>query len=185
MGKKYKEFLHTDLKLRGLITEKLVSAGVSRVEIERSGNQIVITVNVSRPGMVIGRAGSGVEELKKYLSTVAGSPVKLEVKEIRLPDLDAYLVAKNIATQIEKRYPPKRAMNQAIDRVIRSGAKGVKILISGRIGGAEIARREKASSGTIPLSSLRADIDFARVDAKTPTAGVLGVKVWIYKGEAS
>lgn len=182
-NKKYREYLLTDIKIREEVMRRLTNAGISTLSIERRGNQVAITVYVSRPGVVIGRAGSGVEELKKYLENKIGSRVKLEVKEIKSPDLEAYLIAKNIASQIERRYPPKRAMHQAVERVIRAGAKGIKIIISGRIGGAEIARREKAVWGTIPLSSLRANIDFAKVDAKTVTAGVLGVKVWIYKGE--
>ncbi|OGY28501.1 MAG: 30S ribosomal protein S3 [Candidatus Woykebacteria bacterium RIFCSPHIGHO2_12_FULL_43_10] len=182
-GKRYRDYLLADLKIREAVMSKLVPAGVAEVTIERSGNQTTVNVSVSRPGMVIGRAGTGVEELKKFLAVLSGGPVKLEVKDIKNPDVNAYLVAKNVATQIERRYPPKRAINQAVDRAMRAGAKGVKILISGRIGGAEIARREKAVSGTIPLSSLRADIDYASVAAKTPTAGVLGVKVWVYKGE--
>lgn len=182
-NKKYREYLLTDIKIREEVMKRLANAGISTLSIERRGNQVAITVYVSRPGVVIGRAGSGVEELKKYLENKIGSRVKLEVKEIKSPDLEAYLVAKNIASQIERRYPPKRAMHQTIERVMRAGAKGVKIIVSGRIGGAEIARREKAVWGTIPLSSLRANIDFAKVDAKTATAGVLGVKVWIYKGE--
>lgn len=182
-NKKYREYLLTDIKIREEVMKRLANAGISNLTIERRGNQVAITVYVSRPGVVIGRAGSGVEELKKYLESKIGFKVRLEVKEIKSPDLEAYLVAKNIASQIERRYPPKRAINQTIERVIRAGAKGVKIIVSGRIGGSEIARREKAVWGSIPLSSLRANIDFAKVDAKTLTAGVLGVKVWIYKGE--
>ena len=133
-AKKYKQYLLTDLKIRDWLMKKLANAGIAGVVIERSGNQTVVTVHVSRPGMVIGRSGSGVEELKKQLKTITESTLKLDVKEIRLPDLNAYLVGKNIATQIERRYPPKRAMNQSIDKVMRSGAKGVKILVSGRVG---------------------------------------------------
>lgn len=181
--KKYREYLLSDIKIREALMRKLAPAGISEVGIERQGNQLAIAVYVSRPGMVIGRAGTGAEELKKYLEKLASMVLKLEVKEIKSPDLEAYLVAKNVAIQIEKRYPPKRAMHQAVERVLRAGAKGVKILVSGRIGRSEIARKEKVISGTIPLSSLRANVDFASVPAKTATVGVLGVKVWIYKGE--
>lgn len=181
----YKALLMEDLKIRSMIMEKLRTAGISKVYIERSINQVKVTVSVSRPGMVIGRAGSGVEELRKNIEQLTKQKVKLEVQEIKKPDLDAYLVARDIANQIERRLPVKRILNKTVEKVMQAGAKGVKIIASGRIGGAEIARREKDSSGGIPLQTLRADIDFASVPAKTATAGVVGVKVWIYKGEVS
>lgn len=181
--KKYKELLLSDVAIRKLIMIKLRSAGVSRVIIERPAGKVNVTVHVARPGMVIGRGGSGVEELRKVVEKEVGSKISLNVEEIRRPDLDAYLVARSVADQIERRYPAKRAMIQTVERVMRSGALGVKILTSGRIGGREIARKEKQSRGSTPTSTLRANIDFAKVDAKTATAGVTGVKVWIHKQE--
>jgi small subunit ribosomal protein S3 len=181
--KKYKEFLHQDVRLREAVMKKLRSAGIGRVEIERAINKINITVYVSRPGMVIGRAGTGVEELRKSLESLANQSVKLNVEEIKKPDLNAYLVARSVADQIEKRMSVKRILKQTVEKVMSAGAKGVKIMASGRIGGAEIARREKEVAGTIPLHTLRAEIDFAAVDARTATAGTVGVKVWICKGE--
>ncbi|OGY26007.1 MAG: 30S ribosomal protein S3 [Candidatus Woykebacteria bacterium RBG_16_44_10] len=181
--KKYQELLLEDVKIRSLIMSKLKLAGVSRVIIERSSGKINISVRVARPGMVIGRGGSGVEELKKTVEGQVGQKVSLNVEEIKSPDLDAYLVARGIADQIERRFSVKRVMLQTIDRVMGAGAAGVKIICSGRLGGAEIARREKEVRGSIPTSTLRANIDFAKVDAKTATAGVVGVKVWIHKKE--
>jgi len=178
---RYKELLADDIKIREFIFKKLKNAGVNRVVIERSINKINISVFVSRPGVVIGRSGSGIEELKKEIEKIVGQKVSINVEEVKRPDLSAYLVAAGLAEQIEKRMPVKRIMQQAADRVMRSGAKGVKIICSGRIGGAEIARYEKRVIGSIPLQTLRADIDYAHVPAKTLTAGVIGVKVWIYK----
>ena len=179
--KKYREFLIEDFQIRKLIMEKLRNSGISHVLIERPVGKIKITIQVSRPGMVIGRGGSGVEELRKVTEEKIGKKVSLDVQEIKQFDLDAYLVARGIADQIEKRYPVKRATIQGAERVMRSGALGVKIICSGRLGGAEIARREKVARGSIPASTLRANIDFAKVDAKTLTAGIVGVKVWIHK----
>jgi small subunit ribosomal protein S3 len=179
-NKTYKTLLLQDLKLRDLIMNRLRNAGVSRVDIERSLNALAIRIFVSKPGLVIGRGGSGLEELRNLIEKVADQKVKLDIEEIRHPDLNAYLVARNLADQIERRMPVKRIMNQAADRVERAGAKGIKILISGRIGGAEISRREKTQRGSIPMSTLRANIDYASVPAKTATAGVTGIKVWIY-----
>ena len=179
-NKNYKTFLLQDIKLRDLLMEKLKPAGVSRVDIERSLNALAIKITVSKPGLVIGRGGSGLEDLRIFLEKEAGQKIKLDIEEVRQPDLNAYLVARNLADQIERRMPVKRIINQAMDRVMRSGAKGVKILVAGRIGGAEISRREKVQTGSIPMGTLRANIDFASVAAKTATAGVTGVKVWIY-----
>lgn len=184
VGGRYKNLLQDDLKIREMVMEKLRAAGISRVVIERSLNKLDVKVFVSRPGMVIGRSGQGVEDLKKRIEQLINQKVSLSVEEIKRPDLDAYLVGRGVADQIEKRMNPKRAIRAASDRVMRSGAKGVKILVSGRLGGAEIARREKISIGSIPLHTLRADIDFAVVPAKTATAGVVGVKVWIYREKA-
>ena len=180
-NRRYKELLLEDVSIRRMVMEKLKTAGISRVIIERPAGKINLTTQVARPGMVIGRGGSGVEQLRKAIEKKIGKKISLNVEEIRRPDLDAYLVARNIADQIERRYPVKRAMIQAVERVIRSGANGVKIICSGRIGGREIARSEKQIRGSIPTSTLRANIDFAKVDAKTATAGVVGVKVWIHK----
>lgn len=180
---KYKEFLEQDLKIRGYINTRLKNAGVANIMIERSINKANITINVARPGMVIGRSGSGVDELRKKLDSLIGQKISLNVKEVRNPDLEALLIASWIAGQIERRLPVKRVMAQSVGRVMRSGALGVKILCSGRLGGREIARSEKLVEGSVPLHTLRANIDFARVDAKTATAGVVGVKVWINKPE--
>ncbi len=179
--KKYKELLLQDVRIRKVIMDKLKPAGVSKVIIERSAAKVNIIVRVSRPGMVIGRGGSGVEDLKKMIEKELGQKISLNVEEIKNPDLDAHLVAVSAADQIEKRFAAKRVSNQVVDRVMRAGALGAKILISGRLGGAEIARKEKEVRGSIPNSTLRANIDFAKVDAKTATAGVVGIKVWIYK----
>jgi len=178
---RYKELLAADIKIREFAFKKLKNAGVSRVVIERSINKINISVFVSRPGVVIGRSGAGIEELKRELEKIVGQKVSINVEEVKRPDLSAYLVAVGLAEQIERRMPVKRIMLQAADRVMRSGAKGVKIICSGRLGGSEIARYEKRVIGSIPLQTLRADIDYAAVPAKTLTAGVTGVKVWIYK----
>jgi len=182
---KYRTLLLEDVKIRRMVMGRLKSAGISQVNIERSSGKITVIVKVSRPGMVIGRGGTGVEELRKVIEKEIGQKVSLNVEEIKNPDLDAHLVATNISDQIERRYPVKRAMLQSVDRVMRSGALGVKIMCAGRLGGAEIARKQKASSGSIPTSTLRANIDFAKVSAKTATAGVVGVKVWIHKKQES
>jgi small subunit ribosomal protein S3 len=179
-GPTYRKQLLQDLHLRELIMARLRPAGVSRVEIERSMNAIRVAVYVAKPGLVIGRGGSGLDELRQVLEREVGAKIRLDIEEIRHPDLNAYLVGRSVADQIEKRLPVKRVMNQTMDRVIRSGAKGVKIIVSGRIGGAEISRREKVQWGTIPMATLRANIDYASVAARTATAGVTGVKVWIF-----
>ncbi len=179
--KKYKNLLLEDVLIRKVIMPKLKTAGVSNVIIERPAGKIKINIYVARPGIVIGRGGSGVEDLRKFIEQKIGQKISLNIEEIKKPDLDAYLIARGIADQIERRYPVKRALLQGVDRVIRSGAQGVKIICSGRIGGREIARQEKQMSGSVPTSTLRANIDFAKVAAKTATAGVVGVKVWIHK----
>ncbi|KKR78044.1 MAG: 30S ribosomal protein S3 [Candidatus Curtissbacteria bacterium GW2011_GWA1_40_9] len=180
-------FLLEDNKIRKYLLEKLRNAGVSKVEIERFFDKRSITAHVSRPGIAIGRGGSGAEQvksdlLKKFKIKDVG---KLEIKfeEIKAPDLDAYLVAANISEQLQRRIPFRRVMNQSMERVKRSGAKGVRIALAGRLGGSEIARREVVKDGAIPLQTLRAEIDFAKIDAKVPKAGIVGVKVWIFKGE--
>ena len=182
---RYKDFLLQDKKIRDFVEVRLKNAGVSKVVVERSINKINITIHVARPGMVIGRSGSGVEDLRKKLDYLVDQKVSLNIEEVRNPDIDAHLVASWVANQIERRLPVKRVMAQSVSRVMRSGAKGVKIICSGRLGGREIAGREKLVEGSIPLHTLRANIDFARVDAKTATAGVVGVKVWIHKPAGS
>jgi len=184
----FAEYLLEDQKIRKFLMEVLKAAGISKVEIERSFDKRIITIHVSRPGVAIGRGGTGLEQLKdalmkKFKITDSG---KLDIKfeEVKSPDLDAYLVATNIADQLVRRIPFRRVMNQALERVKRSGAKGVRISLAGRLGGSEIARRETVKDGSIPLQTLRAQIDFAKIDAKVPRAGIVGVKVWINKGES-
>lgn len=185
-AKKYKEYVLEDIKIREILLKKLRPAGVSGVEIERSTNKLKVIIFVSRPGVLIGRGGTGLTELKKFLmkSLKIKSENALEIvpMEVRSADLSAYLVAQNMAEQLAKRLPAQRVMNQTIDRVMRAGAKGVRLVLSGRIGGAEIARREWKTSGTMPLHTLRADIDFCAYPALTKS-GYVGVKVWINKGE--
>lgn len=183
---KYSKNLAEDMKIRDLLMKKLRPAGIGRIEIERSSNKLKIIIFVSRPGVLIGRGGTGLTELKKFLmsSLKIKNENSLEIApmELRSADLSAYLVAQSIAEQLARRMPAQRIMNQAIDRVMRSQAKGVRIVISGRIGGAEIARREWKASGSMPLHTLRADIDFAVYPALTKS-GFVGVKVWINRGE--
>lgn len=184
----YASNLLEDQMIRKFILENLKNAGVSKVEIERSFDKRVIIIHVSRPGVAIGRGGTGHEHLKNILMSKIKitDPGKLEIKfeEIKTPDLDAYLVATNVADQLARRFPFRRVMNQTLERVKRSGARGVRISLAGRLGGREIARRETVKVGALPLHTIRAEIDFAKVDAKVPKAGIVGVKVWIYKGES-
>ena len=189
--KKYKEVLFSDYKLRKQLFERLKNSGVSQVDIERSINSIKVRIFVSRPGMVIGRGGSGLEELKNFiLSSLLVKnkknqqklDVRVEVEPIKEPNLDAYLVARNISEQLIKRLPQKRVMAQTAEKVMGAGAKGVRVVLSGRIGGAEIGRREKIQAGTLPLSTIREHISFASVPALTKK-GYIGVKVWINRPE--
>lgn len=180
--KDYADLLHEDLKVRGYIEERLKDASLSRVEIERAANRVNVTVHTAKPGMVIGKGGSEVEALRKALNELTGKRVHINIVEVKRADLDAKLVAENIARQLENRVSFRRAQKQAIQRTIRAGAKGIKTQVSGRLGGADIARAEHYSEGTVPLHTLRADIDYAHVEADT-TYGKLGVKVWIYRGE--
>lgn len=185
-SKNYKNFLIQDVKVREMLMKKLRNASISRVEIERAVNKMTITLFVARPGVVIGRGGSGLDELKKNLmkelNITESKNLEIRVEEVKNPDLVAYLVAASAADQIAKRMPSKRVLNQIVERVTKAGGKGVKVLLSGRINGAEIARRESAKKGTVPLHTLRADIDFAHVPALTKS-GYVGVKVWINRGE--
>ena len=180
-----KEFatnLHEDIKIRKELKKQLAAAGVSRIETERSKNRLKLTIHTAKPGMVIGRGGSGIEEIKNKLKTLTDKRLEINIMEIKQPDLDAELVAENIAAQLEKRIAFRRAMKQAVGRTMRLGAKGIKIAVGGRLGGAEIARRESYREGSIPLHTLRADIDYGVAEANT-TYGRIGVKVWIFKGE--
>lgn len=182
---KYKEFLLEDVKIRRAVMGSLKSAGIAQVEIERSINKMNITLHVSRPGIVIGRGGASLEEIKKFIEKAVGaslSKTKVEVKvePIKEPNLNAYLVATMIADQLAKRLPQRRVAKAAIDRVMTAGAKGVKVILSGRIGGADISRRETYKVGPMPLSTLRENIDFAAVPSLT-RSGYVGVKVWICK----
>jgi small subunit ribosomal protein S3 len=181
-GKDFATLLHEDLKIREYITKRLKDASVSKVEIERAANRVNVTVHTAKPGMVIGKGGTEVEALRKALNQLTGKRVHINILEIKRADLDAKLVAENIARQLENRVSFRRAQKQVIQRAMRAGAKGIKTQVSGRLGGADIARAEHYSEGTVPLHTLRADIDYATAEADT-TYGKLGVKVWIYKGE--
>lgn len=180
--KDYPQLLHEDLKIRGLVKEKLYHAGVSRIEIERSGNQIKLYISTARPGIIIGRKGAEVDKLKAELEAMTKRQVQINIKEIRKPELDAQLVAENIAMQLEKRVSYRRAMKKAVAAALRLGALGIKVHCAGRLGGAEIARKEWYREGRVPLHTLRADIDYGLAESKT-TYGRIGVKVWIYRGD--
>jgi small subunit ribosomal protein S3 len=180
--KNYTQLLHEDLAIRKAIQAKYSEAGVSRVDIERGSKEVTVTVHTARPGMVIGRGGQRVDEFRNELQRLTGKKVRLNIQEIRDPELDAYLVAKNIAEQLERRISRRRAVKRTISRTMERGAKGIKVTVSGRIGGAEIARRETEREGSVPLHTLRADIDYGFAEALIPK-GLLGVKVWIYKGD--
>lgn len=181
--KDYATLLVEDLRLRRAVESKLGKrAGAARVDIERSPNQVTVTIYTSKPGVVIGRGGSGAEELKKILSKLTTDPVKISIEEVKKPETHALLVAENIANQLERRISFRRAMKVAVDNAIKAGTKGAKVMVSGRLNGAEMSRRQSTSQGSIPLHTLRADIDYAQAVART-TYGVIGVKVWIYKGE--
>ncbi|MBU2712128.1 30S ribosomal protein S3 [Zooshikella harenae] len=181
-GTEYSDKLITDLQVRARIQKKLKNASVSRVEIQRPAQSARITIHTARPGIVIGKKGEDVERLRQEVSGAMGIPVHINIEEIRKPELDAMLVAQSVANQLERRVMFRRAMKRAVQNAMRLGAKGIKIQISGRLGGAEIARTEWYREGRVPLHTLRADIDYATYEART-TYGVLGVKVWIFKGE--
>lgn len=180
--KDFADKLHEDLAVREHIAKKLSDASVSRVEIERAANRINISIHTAKPGMVIGKGGSEVDALRNELNNLTNKRVHVNIVEIKKPDIDATLVAKSIAEQLENRISFRRAQKQAIQRAMRQGAQGIRTLVAGRLNGADIARSEGFSEGTVPLHTLRADIDFANEEADT-TFGKLGVKVWIYKGE--
>ena len=178
----YRNLVLEDLQVRGRIAENYPDAGISRVEIERSNNDVTVTIHTARPGIVIGRGGQRVEELRKDLERIIRRRARLNVQEIRQPELDAYLVARNVADQLERRIAFRRAIRQTLGRTMQAGAQGIKIICSGRLGGADIARSEKAMEGRVPLHTLRADIDYGLAEAATDF-GRIGVKVWIYKGD--
>jgi small subunit ribosomal protein S3 len=178
----YTEMLHEDVRIRQLVTKRLANASLSRTEIQRSANQLEVSLFTAKPGIVIGKGGQAVDILRKDLETMTGKKVKLNIEEIKQPELDAYLVAESIAEQIGRRVSYKRALKQSVMRSLRAGAKGVKIRISGRLGGAEMARSVWEREGRVPLHTIRADIDYGQVHAHT-TYGRIGVKVWIYKGD--
>lgn len=180
--KDYADLLHEDIKIREYLEQRLSMAAVSSIEIERAAKRVNITIHTGKPGMVIGKGGSEVEALRKSLNSLTGKRVHINIVEIKKVDLDARLVAENIARQLENRISFRRAQKQSIQRAMRGGAKGIKTQVAGRLGGADIARSEHYSEGTVPLHTLRADIDYAHAEADT-TYGKLGVKVWIYRGE--
>ena len=180
--KGFSDLLIEDVNIRKFIKKKLFLAGISRIEIERAANKIKVNVSTAKPGLVIGKGGAGIEILRKDIEKLTGKSVLVNITEIKEPDLDAQIVAENIAQQLEKRISFRRAMKQAMGRSMKRYAKGIKTSVSGRLGGAEIARTEHYHEGTIPLQTLRADIDYGFAEANT-TYGKVGVKVWIYKGE--
>ena len=181
-GTKYAASLVSDQKVRTYLRSKLVNAAVSRVELVRPGGNLIVTIYTGRPGIVIGKKGEDIERLRKGLMSLTGIPVQISVEEIRKPELDATLVAENICQQLEKRMMFRRAMKRAVQNSMRLGAQGVKVMVAGRLNGAEIARSEWHREGRVPLHTLRADIDYGFSEAHT-TYGVIGVKVWIFKGE--
>ena len=178
----FADYLVEDNKIRKYLKETLKTAGISSINIERKGTEVKVNVATAKPGMIIGKGGSAIEELKKKLEKMTGKTVTLNIEEVKNIDMDATLVAESIAGQLERRISFRKAMKQAMAKTMKAGAKGIKTQVSGRLGGAEIARSEHYSEGTIPLQTLRADIDYGFAEALT-TYGIIGVKVWIYKGE--
>lgn len=181
-GKEYVDQLHQDFALRNLVRKEAARAGVSRIEIERFPGKVKIVVNTAKPGVLIGRKGESVKNLRQHLEAMVGKKIDLEIKEIKSPDLDAYLVANNIAEQLERRISYQRAMKRAIQQAIRQGAQGIRVEVGGRLSGAEMARVVNMREGRVPRATLRADIDYHQTQALT-TYGRIGVKVWIYRGE--
>ena len=178
----YTKLLHQDLKIKKYVEKKLKNASISKINIERAAKKLRLSIYSSRPGIIIGKKGADIETLKNDLSKMSNLEVFLDIKEVRKPEVEARLVAENIASQLEKRISFRRAMKKAVQSAMRLGAKGVKIVCSGRLGGAEIARPEKYHEGSVPLHTLRGDIDYATAEAET-TYGICGIKVWINKGE--
>lgn len=181
-AKNYAQLLNQDINLRRELKKKLMSASVSRIVIERPANNAVVTIHTARPGVLIGKKGGGIESLRSEIAARLGVPVHLNIEEVRKPELDSTLVAEGIAQQLEQRVMFRRAMKRAVQTALKSGAKGIKICVSGRLGGAEIARSEWYREGRVPLHTFRADIDYGTAESKT-TYGIIGVKVWIFKGE--
>jgi len=180
--KGYTALVQEDRAIRELIAERHTNAGVAGVDIERSGNNVTVTIHTARPGIIIGKSGQNVERLRQTLENLTGKKVKVNIFEVRQPDVNATLVARSIADQLEKRISFRRAMKQAIQRAMDRGAKGIKVQVSGRLGGAEMSRRESDRRGRVPLQTLRADVEYGTAEAMT-TYGVIGVKVWIYRGD--
>ncbi len=178
----YRELLQEDLHIRNHIDKMARDSGISKVEIDRNANIVTVTIHTAKPGIVIGRGGQKVDELRGQLEKLTSKRIRVNIQEIRMPELDAYLVARNIADQLERRVAFRRALKQTIARTMARGAEGCKAMVAGRLGGAEMSRREASIDGRVPLHTLRADIDFGRAEAHT-TFGRIGVKVWIYKGE--
>lgn len=181
-NRNFADLLIEDNKVREYVKSKLYAAGISKIEIERAANRIKVNIHTAKPGIVIGRGGEGVDQIKKELEKMTGKNSLINIVEVKNPEVDAQLISENIAAQLEKRISFRKAMKQSINRAMRAGAKGVKVSCSGRLGGAEIARAESYHEGTIPLQTLRADIDYGFAEADT-TYGKIGVKVWVYKGE--
>jgi small subunit ribosomal protein S3 len=180
--KNYTTFLQEDLKLRKAVETKYPEAAIAKVDIDRQANEVAVTIHTARPGIVIGRGGTRVDEMRQYLEKLIGKKIRLNIQEIRQPELDAVLVSRSIAEQLERRIAYRRAMKQSMFRTIQAGAKGIRILCSGRLAGAEIARRQLMHQGRVPLHTIRADIDYGFSEAHT-NMGRLGIKVWIYKGD--
>jgi small subunit ribosomal protein S3 len=180
--RQYAKWLHEDIKLRDFVKKKLNSAGVSKVEIERAATKVKVSIYTPRPGIVIGKKGVGIEQLKKELQVMSSSEVFVNIHEIRKAEIDAQLVAENVAVQLERRVAFRRAMKKAVQTALKFGAKGIKIAAAGRLGGGEMARHERYHEGRVPLHTLRADIDYGFAEANT-TYGKIGVKVWIFRGE--
>lgn len=181
-GKKYADYIFEDFNIRNFIKKKLNHAGIARIEIERSAKRVRLRIFTARPGIVIGKKGSEIERLKKELESLVSQEVLIDIQEVRKPEVDAQLVAENVAMQIERRVAFRRAMKRGVTSAMRFGAEGVKIICSGRLGGAEMARREWYKEGRVPLHTLRADIDYGFTEART-TYGIIGVKVFVFKGE--
>jgi small subunit ribosomal protein S3 len=181
-GKEYTQLLGEDLEIRKLIKHRLANASVSKAEIERSLNEVKLTIHTAKPGIVIGKQGAAVEDLRRQLEALTGKKARVNIMEIRQPELDAKLVARNVAEQLERRVAFRRAMKQAVQRSMRMGARGIKVRVGGRLGGSEMARTDKDGEGKVPLQTLRADIDYGQAEAST-TYGRIGVKVWIYRGD--
>jgi len=181
-AKNYRGLLREDITIRKAIRGRLRDAAISRIDIERSTNQVTVTINTAKPGVVIGKGGAKVEELRQVLGKTTGKSVKVNIFEIRYPEVDAQLIAENVAQQLERRVSFRKVLKQTVQRSMKSGAKGVRLMVAGRLGGAEMSRREWEREGRVPLHTLRADIEFGRAIAKT-TWGTIGVKAWVYRGD--